>query len=126
VVTRRARTAGRDAGDGLPQCQPSNPGVAETPTNQMLVAARLLGLSRADDLAGGDAALDLRLSDVWPWRLLRRSRAAHTCEVARLSFGQAVALATRSSSSKAIQRLLCLLPPESSWSLRVGATELGV
>jgi len=44
VVTRRARTAGRDAGDGLPQCQPSNPGVAETPTNQMLVAARTLGL----------------------------------------------------------------------------------
>jgi hypothetical protein len=44
VVTRRARTAGRDAGDGLPQRHPINPGVAETTTNQMLVAARTLGL----------------------------------------------------------------------------------
>jgi len=44
-------------------------------------------------------------------------------EVARPSFEQAVALATRSSSSKAIQPLLCLPPQESSWPLRVGATD---
>src|SRR5258705_13820857 len=36
-------------------------------------------------------------------------------EVARPSFEQAGALATRSSSSKAIQPVLCLPPQESSW-----------